>query len=361
MAASCLCARGHAVTLYERRPGLGRKLLIAGSSGLNITHEMPLEEFARQYSGSFGPDRMRPALEAFGPRDWIRFIEGLGIGTFKGTSRRYFVQGMKAAELLKAWTETLCAKIVTPSLLRFDGDLFRQFDATCLALGGGSYEETPPAWPDDFRALGIRVEPFAPSNSGYGVAWPAGFLAECEGRPLKNVALTTARGSRRGELMITRYGIEGTPVYAIGTTGPVRVDLKPDLELAEIERRMAASKENLSPLRRIKRFVKPSDEALALLFHGAPPEAQANGSRLARLLKAFPLDLLGPRPLAEAISSSGGVHADEIDERLMLRKLPGVFVAGEMIDWDAPTGGFLIQGCVSTGALAAAGIDGLNS
>jgi large conductance mechanosensitive channel protein len=137
--------------------------------------------------------------------------------------------------------------------------------------------------------------------------------------------------------------------------------LKLDLELAEIERRMAASKENLSPLRRIKRFVKPSDEALALLFHGAPPEAQANGSRLARLLKAFPLDLLWPRPLAEAISSSGGVHADEIDERLMLRKLPGVFVAGEMIDWDAPTGGFLIQGCVSTGALAAAGIDGLNS
>jgi uncharacterized flavoprotein (TIGR03862 family) len=377
MAATVLARAGHRVRLLEKKRGTGRKLLIAGSSGLNITYECAsVDELARHYGESAG--RLRSALLGLTPADWRAFIEeSLGIGTFLGTSRRYFVEGMKAPELLKAWASELRRLDVSvetdAELTGFEpmeqggiriatasasGETSESaVDALILCLGGGSWEpsEKPLRWPAILRERGIEMRPFRSSNCGFRVAWPAALLSEAEGRPIKNVVLRSPRGERSGDLVITSYGIEGTPVYFAGESGPATLDLEPDLSEAQLLTRLRAVKENLSPMRRVKRQLNLSDGALALVFHLAPAEDRADLAKLARLLKAFPLELGERQPLDEAISSSGGVAWSELDDSLMLRRYPGVFAAGEMIDWDAPTGGFLIQACVSLGHAAARG------
>lgn len=376
MAAETLSAHGVSVSLFEKRKGLGRKLLIAGSSGLNITNSLPLEEFTRHYSGP--PQFWSKVLSQFTPQDWIRFIESMGIATFEGTSGRYFVENMKASRLLQAWQQRLQERGVEFVLgsectdfelnsgsgkvsLRFGGGgSQREFDGVCFCLGGGSYEpqENPLRWPEMFKRRQIGVTEFEPSNVGYELAWTGAFLEEAEGHPIKRVVLSSPRGSRQGEIVITRYGMEGTPVYFVGKTGPARLDLKPDLTAEQIRSKLAAVKENLSPIRRVKKQLKLEPAALALLFHFGSPEVMKNPdlSKISRLIKAFPIEFGAPRPLTESISSSGGVRLDELDERMMLKKCPGVFAAGEMLDWDVPTGGFLIQGCVAQGRFAAHGI-----
>lgn len=376
MAATRFAELGYDTHLFEKRKSAGRKLLVAGSSGLNITYDAPLEEFVRFYGDS--SEWIRPMLEAFPPDAWREFIEDLGIGTFKGTSRRYFVEGMKAPELLKAWMKRLESLGVRfhfgAELIDFDSrgglvslrfspqvspqvsnDEFFQWDAACIALGGGSWEphEKPLRWVEIFKSKGLGFTEFRSSNVGFQVAWPEKFLQEAEGKPLKNVVLRTSRGERSGDLVVTRYGIEGTPVYAVGEPGQVFLDLKPDLSESKVLSALSSGKENLSPIRRVKRFLKLSDAAFALVFHLTPSSLLVGSQRplegLASRIKHFPL-LLGDRqPLDEAISSAGGVSRDELDAALMLRRFPGIFVAGEMIDWDAPTGGFLIQACVSQG------------
>jgi uncharacterized flavoprotein (TIGR03862 family) len=376
MAASRAAQAGLRVRLFDKRKGPGRKLLVAGSSGLNITYECSEAEFAAHYRGSEqAVAQLARALGEFSPKDWRGFIEKeLGIATFLGTSRRWFVatEGMKASSLLKAWVEWLerrgarielgrevvdfeCRPRRGVSLAFADGGGER-VDAACFCLGGGSWEpsETPLRWPGIFERKGIPVRPFEASNVGFQVAWPPGLLAEAEGKPVKNVVLSSSRGRRAGDLVITRYGIEGTPVYFAGEVGTVRLDLKPDLTLEQVRSRLALVKENLSPIRRAKRCLKLGDGALALLYHLGDARGLAHPEELAARIKAFPLELLARQPLAEAISSSGGLDWEELDEGLMLRRFPGVFVAGEMLDWDAPTGGFLIQGCVSLGSLAGA-------
>jgi hypothetical protein len=366
MAATVLADAGWDVTVFEKRKAPGRKLLVAGSSGLNITYGCPPDEFARRYGAS--EERFRGLLAGFGPRDWTGFIEGrLGIPTFEGTSRRWFVEGMKAPALLKAWTELvtrlgarfefgreLSGLEKGPVLTFADGSSAR-FDAAVIALGGGSWEpqESPLRWPSAFSALGVAMEPFRSSNAGFAVPWPSKLLEEAEGQPIKNVVLSSSKGSRAGDLVITAYGIEGTPVYFAGVEGEVRLDLKPDLDVRAVEERLSRTRENLSPMRRAQKLLGLGVGAQALVFHLAPAEARKDLGALARVIKAFPLTLGRAQPLAEAISSSGGVRWDELDSSLMLRKCPGVFLAGEMIDWDAPTGGFLIQGCVATGFTAA--------
>jgi uncharacterized flavoprotein (TIGR03862 family) len=376
MAAFEAARAGLRVRVFEKRKALGRKLLVAGSSGLNITYECPLDEFVRHYSEP--RERFEAFLEAFGPAEWRAFIEGeLGIPTFKGTSRRWFVasDGMKASGLLKAWIARLEAMGVRFELgrecvgfrsvgkgkgaqlveLEFADGARERFAAAGFCLGGGSWEpqEQPLRWPRIFRERGIAFREFAPSNVGFQVAWPEALLAEAEGKPIKNVVLRSSRGERSGDLVITRYGIEGTPVYFAGEKGVVYLDLKPDLTEEQVLRKLEFVKENLSPLRRAKKVLKLGEGALALLYHvpesgGSEPGAGLRG--FARRIKRFELELREPQPLAEAISSSGGVSWDELDRSLMLKRFPGVFAAGEMIDWDAPTGGFLIQGCVSQGA-----------
>ncbi len=381
MAAEVLAAgsagREGAVTVFEKRKAPGRKLLVAGSSGLNITYDAPsLEEFVAFY-GESGP-RLRPMLQAFGPADWRRFIEGiLGIRTFKGTSRRWFVEaeGMKAAGLLKAWVNHLRALGVAfefdreltdfetnPMSLDAEGGTLLTFangtqwrgDRAVLALGGGSWEpsEKPLRWPAIFKNRGISFRDFEPSNVGYQVTWPEGLVREADRKPIKNARLRTARGERGGELLITSYGLEGTPVYFAGCSGPARLDLKPDLDEAALLERLQGGKENLSPIRRVQKLAGLCEASRALMFHLTPESERGDLRALAHRIKNFPLELGAAQPLDEAISSAGGILWSELDSDLALVRAPSVHLAGEMVDWDAPTGGFLIQACVAQGAWA---------
>jgi len=372
MAATVVARAGHRVRLFEKRPAAGRKLLIAGRSGLNVSADLGLAEMIAHYTPA---DRMRPWLQGFPPEAWLRFLGDLGVRTFRGTSRRWFVEGMKAPPLLTAWLEELRrlgverahgqewigfaadpAAAVGGVDLRFaDAPSFR-CDACVLCLGGGSWESEGVRWPDNLQAHGLEVTPLRPSNVGFAVDWPAPLLAEAEGQPVKNVTLRSARGERTGDLVITAYGLEGTPLYFVGHVGPVHLDLKPDLDMEGVRRRLLSCRENLSPMRRIQRTMKLGRGALALLYHASPRDAMSDVDAVAALIKAFPLHLLRTQPLAEAISSAGGLAWSELDDALMLRRFPGLFAAGEMIDWDAPTGGFLIQGCVSQGHAAGMGV-----
>lgn len=376
MAAFVAAKGGVHVTVFEKRKSAGRKLLIAGSSGLNISYDCPPEELHNFYRGP--TPFFENLFRVFSREDWLKFVKELGLETFKGTSRRYFVREMKASGLLRAWTEKLKSMGVvfefgkeavgfssavkpTLQLKNMDGGETekRSFDSIGFFLGGGSWEpdENPLRWPAFFLNAGLKFVPFQSSNSGFEVAWPEAFLKEAEGLPLKNVELKTPLGTRKGELVVTSYGLEGTPVYAIGKSGLIQLDLKPDLNEKEIlEKLSSATKENLSPMRRIKKYLNLCEGSQALLFHLLKPEVRADLKQLVGVLKKFPLTLKESRPLEEAISSSGGLDLSELDENLMLKKFPGIFVGGEMLNWDAPTGGFLIQASVSQGYLAGKGL-----
>jgi uncharacterized flavoprotein (TIGR03862 family) len=365
MTAARLAARpGISVDLFERRAGFGRKLLVAGSSGLNISHELSPADFARHYSGG-SPGFWKNLLAEFGPKEWIGFInQDLGLETFLGTSSRYFVREMKASGLLAAWRKRLedggvrfhgsteltdFTREGDEIILRF-GECEIRADRVVFALGGGSWEESPPAWPELFRRKGLAVSPFASANVGYSVAWSAPFLAEAEGKPLKKIRFGNRGGEKDGELVVTKYGLEGTPVYFLGEPGPAWIDLKPDLTEAAILSRLEAIRENLAPIRRVKQKLELCDASLAILFHHLPETDRKDLKTLVSRIKRFPITLLEPRPLTESISSTGGLAMSEVDENLQFRKFPGVYAGGEMLDWHAPTGGFLIQAAVSMGA-----------
>ena len=356
------------VHLFEKRAGYGRKLLIAGSSGLNISHEAPLEEFAGHYSG-FNSEFWKKLIKNYGPSDWVQFIEKeLGLETFLGTSQRYFVREMKASNLLKKWIEYLetrgavfhaSMELVDFSsthqevMLSFRDGTTERFEKAIFALGGASWEDAEPTWAGLFRDKNLKVIPFEPSNVGYEVAWSEKFLAEAEGKPLKKVRLTTSRGEKLGELVVTRYGLEGTPIYFTGVVGEAFLDLKPDLTHTQILEKMNAIQENLAPIRRVKRSLGLSEAAEALVFHHTPEEVKKDLQALVSRIKKFPLNLLRPRPLSESISSRGGLALEEIHNSapcFELKKFPGIYCIGELLDWDAPTGGFLIQACISQGA-----------
>ena len=363
MAASVVAAQGHRVSVYEKNPGPGRKLLIAGGSGLNISNSLPLTEFAAEYSGN-GIDW--PALlRQFSPSDWLAFIHGLQLETFEGTSGRYFVREMKASGLLRAWLADLAAKDVVfhyghelkdfqkadreRITLYFSGAQPVTVDAAVLALGGASWlaENETLSWPQMFADKDIPVTPFTAANCGYEVNWKKEFLDEAANMPLKNVIFTSSAGSKKGDILITAYGVEGTPVYTCGRSEICHLDLKSDLNVAQIEQKLSAVRENLSPLRRAKKTLGLSPAALALLYHHAPAGTLQTNAQLAHLVKNFPITLQKPRPLSEAISSTGGVALSEVTPDFELKKFARVFAVGEMLDWSAPTGGFLIQACVS--------------
>ena len=376
MAGHELVAQGHAVRFFEKKRGPGRKFLIAGSSGLNITYDAPIDEFLRNYSGP--PERFERFLSEFPPQAWIGFIESLGIKTFKGTSRRYFVEGLKASTLLRAWITGLESRGAgfeygaelldfestgERVLLRFGGSGeggIREVEvkAALLALGGGSWEhsETPLRWPEILGRKKLKFHPFQSSNAGFQVDWPAKLLEEAEGLPIKNVVLHSARGTRSGDPVITKYGMEGTPVYFAGDLGLNHLDLKPDLSREALLKRLGSTRENLSPMRRVKKLLGLGEGALALVFHLTPRSELESLEKLVDRIKRFPIVFRARQPLTESISSSGGLDWSEVDREMMLLRHPGVFVAGEMLDWDAPTGGFLIQASVSQGFAAGRGM-----
>jgi len=385
MAAEFARRSGSEVTIFEKRPSLGRKILIAGSSRLNITYDVGLETFINFYRCREVNDRQMidQCLRFFKPSDWIKYLADINVESFVGTSGRVLIKDQKASHALKVWTEKLKAmgvstetKMELYELKAHDQrvDLcfrpyphdqsveptIRSFDACILALGSPAWEtQTASQLSQLLEPHGVQIRPFIPSNVGYSLPNLEKFLKECEGRPLKNCALTTASGTKRGDIMVTSYGIEGTPVYYVGTSGLATLNLKPNVSherwLIEL---LKPAKENYSPMRRMQRLGGLSESSYALLYHTAPDAARSSIEKLAQFAQAVPLELVAPRTLEESISASGGVCFSELDRDFQLKRLPKVYAIGEMLDWDAPTGGFLIQGCVSMGAYVGAKIAG---
>ncbi|MEO5721831.1 MAG: TIGR03862 family flavoprotein [Chthoniobacterales bacterium] len=373
-AAEVASAAGLRVELCDAQSSVGRKFLVAGKGGLNLTHSEPAEKFPERYGRE--TERWRDLLAEFSPADLQAWVEGLGIETYVGSSGRVFPRGQKAAALLMAWTARLRAAGVRfhfGARLRFlekidDGwqvgvqtavdELRLDADAVVLACGGASWPETGSdgRWTDLLAELGVEITPWVPANCGWDVDWPGEFLTSAEGLPLKNLTVTAGTESVSGELLITRYGLEGGAIYRLGpilramSEPAVTLDLKPQLTVDALQERLAQTREPSEWARVIK--LSPAG---TLLVQTRPDGMPTEAGQFIALVKNFSLRLRGPRPIAEAISSAGGVAWRELDHALMLRKLPGVFLAGEMIDWEAPTGGYLMQGCFATGTRAARG------
>jgi len=375
-AAETLAGAGRRVVVYDAAPSPARKLLLAGRGGLNLTHSEPLETFL----GRYGPaaERLGAAIAAFPPADLRAWAGGLGEETFVGSSGRVFPKSFKATPLLRAWLKRLdrlgvalrprrrLVGLERGGRLRFAGpDGAEEVNAVAvvLALGGASWPRlgADGGWVDWLSAAGVEIAPLKPANCGFRVAWSAHLIDRFAGAPLKAIALTHAGRTVRGEAMIDRDGVEGGAVYALSAAlrdaierdgdATLAIDLKPDLSFEALAARLRRRKgESTSTLLR-RAGLTPAAVALAREAGPLPDAIEA----LAARVKHVELRLTAPAPIARAISSAGGVKWAEIDETFMLRKLPGVFVAGEMIDWEAPTGGYLLQACFATGRAAGAG------
>lgn len=378
-AAELLSSAGNAVTIYEAMPTPGRKFLLAGKSGLNITHSEAFPTFAGRFAEA--EPRLRAALEAFTPADLREWAQGLGSETFVGTSGRVFPTAMKASPLLRAWKARLDAsgaKILTRhrwigfdgAALRFEtpaGQISVQADAVLLALGGASWPRlgSDAAWVPWLRDKGVAIAPFEPANCGFDVAWSPLFRDRFAGAPVKSVIAQSAAGTIRGEFVITRHGIEGSLIYAhsralrealVKGEAALMLDLVPDRGIDRLTRDLAHQPAKASLSTRLRKAAGLEGVKAALPREVLPQDVLADPARLAAALKALPVPLMAPRPIAEAISSAGGISWDEIDEAFMLRRRPGLFVAGEMIDWEAPTGGYLLTACLASGRAAANGM-----
>ena len=369
------------VTVYEAMPTIGRKFLLAGKSGLNITHSEPYALFAERF-GTASP-MLRPALDAFGPEDVRTWAKGLGIETFVGTSGRVFPTAMKASPLLRAWRarlEALGVNILTrhrftgfsgrSALLETpDGTLRIEADAFLLAFGGASWPRlgSDAAWVAGLQAHGVEIAFFRPANCGFERVWSKPFLERFAGEPVKAVAATSTAGRMQGEFVITRHGVEGSLIYAHAAclrdaieregTAVLTLDLAPDRDLARLTRDLARQDTKISFSNRLRKATGLQGVKAALIRECEPKASRLSPEALAARIKALPLRLDRPRPIVEAISCAGGIRAEAIDERFMIKTLPGVFAAGEMLDWEAPTGGYLLTACLATGRAAARGIE----
>ena len=370
-AAEVAASAGAEVTLFDAKPSVGRKLLVAGRGGLNLTHGEDLDRFIARYSGP--AEFWQRVISSFTPADLREWAAGLGIETFEQRTGRVYPREMKAAPLLRRWVDRLRGLGVTfemnhrwtgfkpgpPHELEFSiYDEHRTYtsDAVVLALGGASWPVTGSdgQWTSILSRLGICVNPLTPANCGWETPWPADVLAIAEGKPLKNLVIRAGNYEAKGELMVTAYGLEGGAIYQLGAAlrampqPLIHIDFKPTYSIGQLADKLLETK--LPPIKACHKHWKLSDAAHALLCHGLSEATPA--SELSARAKAFPVAFTSPRPIAEAISSAGGVHWNELDDHLMLKKLPAVFLAGEMIDWEAPTGGYLMQGCFATGTLA---------
>ena len=367
MAAETLAAAGLAVTVYDRMPSVGRKLLLAGRGGLNLTHSEPMEQFMPRY----GPASraLAPAVSAFPPAALREWADALGQATFVGSSGRVFPKAFKATPLLRAWLVRLRGMGVAfapghrwvgwdGASLRFEtarGNVLVAADATVLAMGGASWPRmgSDGAWAPVLEAAGVKVAPLVPANGGFLCAWSDLFRSRFQGEPLKRIAASFQGVTVRGEAVVTVDGIEGGPIYALSAAlrkaiaaegaATLLLDLRPDLDRAALSARLGGPGVSMANALR-RAGLSP---AAASLVREIPSDLP-----LAERIKALPLALTGTRPIGRAISTAGGVSFAALDGS-MLRVRPGVFVAGEMLDWEAPTGGYLLQGCFSTGRAAA--------
>ncbi|HEX5377639.1 MAG TPA: TIGR03862 family flavoprotein [Phenylobacterium sp.] len=379
MAAETLSAAGVSVTLHERMPTVGRKFLMAGRGGLNLTHSEPLSAFAGRYGAARG--RLRPILEAFPPQALTAWAEGLGQEVFTGSSGRVFPRTLKASPLLRAWLARLAGQgvvIRTRSTWRgWDADGALVFedadggtetarpDATILALGGASWPRlgSDGGWASILAERGVALAAFRPANCGFEVAWSEMFRTRFAGQPLKAVGLSFAGLTVRGEAMIADYGLEGGGIYALSAPirdaiaakgqAALRIDLRPDMPLAQIAGRLEAARPGESASNTLRKALRLSPLEINLLREGVGVNLPAEPMDLARAIKTVPLRLTAARPIGRAISTAGGIALDALDEGLMLKAAPGVWAAGEMLDWEAPTGGYLLQACFATAVWAA--------
>jgi hypothetical protein len=393
MAAQLLSAGNCQVTLYEAKPSFGRKFLLAGRGGLNLTHSEPIDDFMARY----GPksDFFYEKISAFLPSDLRAWCHDLGIKTFVGSSGRVFPESLKASPLLRAWLillqnqgvilkphhrwlgfkqspGQLQAADARPFELEFlerDEDRITvSADAVLLALGGASWPRlgSDGKWTEILEALGVASTALEPSNCGFSVDWSKNFIERHAGSALKNLKVTAGESQTRGEVMISRYGVEGGAIYALGQ--PLReeirakgsaslvFDFKPDLSPGKIARRIAAQRSKDSLSSKLRKAINLSPAATALLRECHAGDALTSPDEIAAAVKAVPLRLTGAQPIERAISTAGGLKLEGLNDDLMARTLPGVFVAGEMLDWDAPTGGYLLQGTFATAVCAARGI-----
>lgn len=378
MAAEAAAETGSlAIDLYEAMPSVGRKFLMAGKSGLNLTHAEPADRFLARFGDAAG--RLQPILTAFGQqavRDWAA---GLGIETFVGSSGRVFPTDFKAAPLLRAWVRRLKAAGVRfhvrhrwqgwdrDGALLFetpDGPRVVAADATILALGGASWPQlgSDGAWVDLLQGQGASVEPLQPANCGFEIAWSDHFRDRIAGQPVKPVVTTSAAGSVRGEFVVTAHGVEGGAIYphaaalreACRTAGSaaLTLDLAPGKDEAALVAALGRPRGSRSVAEHLRRSVGIEGVKAGLLREVLGRDLPADPAALAQAIKALPLSLLRPRPIAEAISSAGGLCWTDLDEGLMMRNRPGLFAAGEMLDWEATTGGDLLTACLATGRWA---------
>lgn len=379
-AAEVLAAAGHDVHVFDAMPSFGRKVLLAGKTGLNLTHSEPYEAFVSRYGAAAGP--LRVALDAFTPQDVIAWADGLGGECFTGSSGRVFPKVMKASPLMRAWLGRLSDRGVqfhtrhrwtgfSDGALRFEtpgGDVLIGFDACLLALGGASWPRmgSDGAWTTILGSAGIEIAPLKPANCGFDVCWSESFRQRYAGAPLKSVTATSAAGSIPGEFVISRHGIEGSLVYAHsaalrdalereGQAGLV-LDLAPGRSETRIAGDLSRLPAKVSFSNRLRKAAGIEGVKGALLRELVPDISAQTPQKIAGYIKTLPLAVARPRPIAEAISSAGGVRWAGIDQDFMLRALPGVFVAGEMIDWEAPTGGYLLTACLATGRAAGQGM-----
>jgi uncharacterized flavoprotein (TIGR03862 family) len=384
MAAETLSGRGVDVIVYDRMPSVGRKFLMAGRGGLNLTHSEPFDEFIARY-GAATPV-LHPAIERFSPQALRAWCEALGQPTFVGSSGRVFPSSLKASPLLRAWLHRLAAQGVKLALrhrwtgwtdagdLVFEGPtgvVTEHAAVTVLALGGGSWPRlgSDATWVDTLRRRGVEVTRLRPANCGFRVQWSDAFRDRFAGIPLKGLALFAGTQVARGEAVVTRDGIEGGGIYALAAAlrdeieragvAQLRLALRPDLAPAVLLSRLSAPRGKQSLATFLRKRLALAPVAIALLRECAQASgcdiARLSAAELAAMVNGLSIRLDGPAPLARAISTAGGIALDELDENFMIQRLPGVFAAGEMLDWEAPTGGYLLQASFATGAAAGHG------
>jgi uncharacterized flavoprotein (TIGR03862 family) len=381
IAAEVLGSSGLTVTVYDQMPSVGRKLLMAGRGGLNLTHSEDFERFVTSYAEA--QPRLRPLIEVFRPEDLRAWCEGLGQETFVGSSGRVFPKAFKASPLLRPWLSRL-ERLGVRFALRHrwqgwdeEGHLVfsestgqtvrTKPDATILALGGASWPRlgSDGSWTALLSERGVPVSPLRPANMGFTLPWSEVIRSRFEGEPLKRIALTFEDVTVRGEAIITADGIEGGAVYALSArlrdaiqrhgSAVLHLDLRPDFSVEAVEKRLHIPRKGQSASTFLRKAAGLSPLGIALLRE-VSPALPVEPKALARLIKAVPLTLTGTKSLERAISSAGGVPFSELDAHLMLHRMPGVFVAGEMLDWEAPTGGYLLQASFATGIAAAKGV-----
>jgi uncharacterized flavoprotein (TIGR03862 family) len=385
MAAETIAQGGGRVTVYDAMPSAGRKFLMAGRGGLNLTHSEPLPTFLSRYREA--SPQLAPAIEAFSPDRLRAWCEALGQPTFVGSSGRIFPKALKASPLLRAWLRRLDAMGVQFSLrhrwsgwdekgrLLFqmgEGQIAVEARATVLALGGASWPRlgSDGGWVETLRARGVKVFSLEPANCGFTVLWSDIFRRRFEGQPLKNITLSFGTRNVRGEAVITGGGIEGGAIYALSADlrqairgsgeATLHIALRPDFQAAALATRLSAPRGKQTLSNWLRKAASLSPVALGLLQEAAKSSGISLSSlspeALAEQINDVRLRLTGASAIARAISSVGGIAFDELEEDFMIRRLPGVFVAGEMLDWEAPTGGYLLQACSATGAAAGRGV-----